>query len=262
MRSVQELMDLRGRVALVTGGGGHIGAAIGQALAECGAAVALVDVDQQRCREEAERIRDSLRVEAVPLAVDLRDEKALREIPQAVGKVLGRLDILVNCAGLAPGAGTPFPLQTLETWRWALEVNLTAAFVLTQVSVEMLAATGRGVVLNIGSIYGVVGPNLQLYEDTPMGQPAGYAASKGGLIQLTRHLATVLAPNVRVNALSPGGVWRNQPQAFHDRYVEKCPLRRMALEEDFKGAAAYLCSDLSSYVTGQNLMVDGGWTVW
>ena len=95
-----------------------------------------------------------------------------------------------------------------------------------------------------------------------MANPAGYAASKGGLLQLTRYLATLLAPRVRVNAISPGGVWRDQPEAFHQRYLARTPLGRMATEEDLKGAIAYLASDLSAYVTGHNLVVDGGWTAW
>src|SRR5437870_1912890 len=114
----------------------------------------------------------------------------------------------------------------------------------------------------IGSIYGVVGPDLALYEGTPLGNPAAYAASKGGLLQFTRWLATSLAPRVRVNMLSPGGVERGQAEQFRTRYVAKTPLARMATEEDFKGAVAYLASDLSAYVTGQNLIVDGGWTTW
>jgi NAD(P)-dependent dehydrogenase (short-subunit alcohol dehydrogenase family) len=108
----------------------------------------------------------------------------------------------------------------------------------------------------------MVGPDVGLYDGTQMGNPAAYAASKGGLLQLTRWLATVLAPGVRVNAISPGGVWRGQPEEFHQRYVARTPLRRMAREEDLKGAVAYLASDLSTYVTGHNLVVDGGWTVW
>ncbi len=112
------------------------------------------------------------------------------------------------------------------------------------------------------SIYGMVGPDFSLYAGTSMGNPAAYAASKGGLLQLTRYLATALAPRVRVNAITPGGIVRGQPPAFIERYVAKTPLGRMATEEDFKGAIAYLASDLSRYVTGQNLVVDGGWTAW
>ena len=144
-----------------------------------------------------------------------------------------------------------------------MEVNLAAPFVLTQACAEALATSGHGSVINVGSIYGVAGPNLSLYEDTKMGNPpAAYAASKGGLLQLTRWLAAVLAPRVRVNAITPGGVWRNQPQAFVERYTALTPMGRMATEEDFKGATAYLASDLSAYVTGHNLVVDGGWVIW
>ena len=122
--------------------------------------------------------------------------------------------------------------------------------------------SGHGSVIFFSSIYGLVGPDMRLYEDTDMASPAGYPASKGGLLQLARYLATVLAPRIRVNTISPGGVWRNQPEAFHQRYVYRTPLGRMATEEDLKGAVAYLASDLSAYVTGQNLGVDGGWTAW
>ena len=126
----------------------------------------------------------------------------------------------------------------------------------------LLKKSRGGSIINIASIYGSYGPDYQLYEGTSMGNPAAYAASKGGLLQLTRWLATTLAPNVRVNAISPGGVFRNQPENFVKRYVARTPLRRMATEEDFCGAISYLSSDLSRYVTGQNLAVDGGWGVW
>ena len=133
---------------------------------------------------------------------------------------------------------------------------------MVQASAEALVASGHGSVVNIGSIYGMVGPDMRLYEDTAFGNPAAYAASKGGLLQLTRWLATVLAPDVRVNAITSGGVWRDHPEDFHERYVSRTPLRRMATVDDLKGAVAYLASDLSAYVTGHNLVVDGGWTAW
>ena len=126
----------------------------------------------------------------------------------------------------------------------------------------MLRKSGSGSIINIASIYGINGPDFSLYEDTEMGNPAAYAASKGGLIQLTRWLSTSLAPKIRVNAVSPGGIFRNQPKNFVERYENKTPLGRMANEEDLKGIIAYLSSDLSSYVTGQNIVIDGGWTVW
>lgn len=131
-----------------------------------------------------------------------------------------------------------------------------------QAAQEALAASGHGSVVLFASMYGLVGPDMRLYDGTAMANPAGYGASKGGLLQLTRYLATTLGPHVRVNAISPGGVWRDQPQAFQQRYVARTPMGRMATEQDLKGAVAYLASDLSAYVTGHNLVVDGGWTSW
>lgn len=267
MKPINELMDLAGRVALITGGGGHIGEAIGEALAELGASVALLDAQPESCAGAARRITERGRASVLPLTADLADEAQVRAVPDRILSRLGRLDILVNCAALVSsrelkGWTVPFLEQDADTWRMALEVNLTAPFVLTQLCVPALRASGHGSVINIGSLYGIAGPDLRLYEGTSMGNAAAYAASKGGLLQLTRWLATVLAPDIRVNAITPGGLWRNQPEAFHERYRSRTPLGRMGTEEDFKGAAAYLASDLSAYVTGQNLVVDGGFTVW
>jgi NAD(P)-dependent dehydrogenase (short-subunit alcohol dehydrogenase family) len=180
---------------------------------------------------------------------------------------VGSLDILVHCAAYVgttqtPGWAVPLDRQSVTAWDDAMRVNLTAAFVLVQEATDALKRSGHGSVIFFSSIYGMVGPDMRLYADTPMANPAGYAASKGGLIQLARHLATLLAPRVRCNVISPGGVWRNQPAIFVDRYQSRTPLTRMATEEDLKGAVAFLASDLAAYVTGQNLVVDGGWTAW
>ena len=126
----------------------------------------------------------------------------------------------------------------------------------------MLKSQEGASIINIASIYGLYGPDWSLYEGTNMNNPAAYAASKGGLIQLTKWLATTIAPEVRVNAISPGGIFRNQSTIFVKRYEDKTPLGRMASEDDFRGAIAYLATDMSKYVTGQNFSVDGGWGVW
>jgi NAD(P)-dependent dehydrogenase (short-subunit alcohol dehydrogenase family) len=192
---------------------------------------------------------------------------AVQSAPKRVLQELGRLDIVIHSAAYGgdtkfPGWTVPFDQQTTEAWDRALRVNLTSAFALAQAARQPLTDSEHGSIIFISSIYGLVGPDLSLYEGTSMTNPAGYGASKGGLLQLMRYLATVLAPQIRVNAISPGGVWRRQPEPFHERYRARTPLGRMATEEDLKGAAAYLASDLSSYVTGHNLVVDGGWTVW
>lgn len=258
---------MNGRVAVITGGTGHIGHVLVDVLGELGAAIVVLDVSADACAAEARRIGEQYGVGALPCPVDLRDTAAIRDVPEVVRKEFGRLDILINCAAMGgsmdlEGWTSPFEEQSVEVWREALEVNLTAPFVLIQACRELLVASGHGSIINVCSIYGVVGPDWRLYADTPMGNPAAYGASKGGLLQLTRWLATTLAPRIRVNAITPGGVFRNTSEPFLSRYVERTPLRRMATEEDFKGAVAYLASDLSSYVTGQNLVVDGGWTAW
>jgi len=267
VKSLKTLMDLTGRVALVTGGGGYIGAAICEALAELGASIAILDVNMETATRVADTIKLDYGVESLAIRIDLMDQTAIQSVPQKMLDYFGHLEILVNCAAFVGtnnlnGWSVPFANQNPNTWRVALELNLTAPFVLIQSCLDLLKVSGHGSIINVSSIYGMVGPDLSLYEGTPLGNPGAYAASKGGLLQFTRWLATIVAPEIRVNAITPGGVYRGQPESFHNRYVAKTPLRRMATEEDIKGAAAYLASDLSAYVTGQNLVVDGGWTAW
>lgn len=266
-RDLAALSDLRGRVAVVTGATGHIGRAAVDALAELGASVALVDLDPARCDDVAAELAARRGVAAAGVAADLADEDATRAVAGRVLERFGAIDVLVHVAALVsaeplPGWTTPFEEQGTETWRRALEVNLTSVFVLTQACTPALRAGGHGSVVTFGSTYGVVGPDWRIYEGTGMGNAAGYAASKGGVVQLTRWLATTLAPDVRVNCLTPGGVLRDHPASFRAAYESRTPLGRMAAEEDYKGAVAFLASDLSRYVTGHNLVVDGGWTAW
>nr|MBI3612716.1 SDR family oxidoreductase [Nitrospirota bacterium] len=267
MRSLKQLMDLSGRRALVTGGAGHIGLAVEEALVELGAMVAVLDLDESGCEKRVEALSRIRAGSAVAVPCDLHDESAARRSVQEVVKKLNGLDIIVHCAAYVgttdvPGWSVPFEQQTVAAWDQAIRVSLTSAFVIVQEARKALEASGRGSVILFASTYGLVGPDMSLYDDTKMSNPAGYGVSKGGLLQLMRYLATVLAPRVRVNAISPGGVRRNQPEAFHQRYISRTPMVRMATEEDFKGAVAYLASDLSGYVTGHNLVVDGGWTAW
>jgi NAD(P)-dependent dehydrogenase (short-subunit alcohol dehydrogenase family) len=267
MRPLSALLDLSGRAALVVGGAGHVGLSAAEALAELGCAVAISDVDESACQARADDLTARFDVLTVALAADLADEAATRALPHAVAKAFGGLDILVHCAAYvgarqAPGWSVPFTDQTVDAWDAALRVNLTSAFVLAQEAEGLLRTEPGGSIVLVASIYGLVGSQPALYEDTTMANPVAYGASKAGLIQLARSLATVFAPDIRVNALVPGGVERDQPDAFRRRYEERTPLGRMATEEDLKGAFAFLASDASRYMTGQALIVDGGWTAW
>lgn len=267
MTDITRMMRLNGRKALITGGNGQIGQTAAETILELGGQVALLDLPSEFFAANAEKITGFVESNSLTMAVDLADEAATREAVRGAGEKLGGLDIIIHSAAYVgttavPGWATRFEDQQVAPWDAALRVNLTAPFVIVQTAKNFLEASGHGSVIFLSSIYGLAGPDMRLYEGTAMGNPAGYNASKGGLLQLMRYLATILAPGVRVNAISPGGVWRNQPEEFVAKYCERTPLRRMAREEDLKGAFAYLASDLSKYVTGHNLVVDGGWTTW
>lgn len=263
MKKISDLISLSGRKALISGGTGFIGRSVAETLIELGARVAILDLDLQVGEQVAAQLGNG----SIPLACDLRDEKATRNtVCHAIDQMDG-LDILVHCAAFVGttevlGWAAPFEEQSVSAWEMGLQVNLTSAFVMAQEARTTLASSKHGSMILFSSIYGLVGPDMGLYSDTKMANPAGYNASKGGILQLTRYLATVLAPDIRVNAISPGGVFRNQPEIFKNKYELRTPLKRMATEEDLKGAVAYLASDMSGYVTGHNLVVDGGWTAW
>ena len=267
MKSFIELSNLEGRRALVTGAGGHLGQIICQTLAELGADLIITDT----CKSTLGRVKNQLEqcssVQVTVLQCDLELSESRKKLIDAVLNDVNRLDILVNVAAFVSensieGWTTDVKNQSIDTWRRALEVNLTAVFDLTKSLASKLKEKGNGSIINIGSIYGSSAPDYAIYEGTTMGNPAAYAASKGGLVQLSRWLSTTLAPQIRVNTVSPGGILRSQPESFVKKYEAKTPLGRMGCEQDFVGIIGYLASDLSLYVTGQNIMVDGGWSVW
>lgn len=266
MRMIDKLMGLSGRRALITGATGGLGRVMAHTLAELGADLVLLDRSGTPLSEHAGDIAKAANVDASIRYCDLEIHDEREALIEGL-KQEGRLDILINNAAFVGTSGlhgwaVPFTEQSVETWRRALEVNLTAVFHLCQGLMPLLQTSGRGSIINIGSIYGGYGPDWGLYEGTAMSNPAAYGASKGGLLQLTRWLATTVAPAVRVNAISPGGISRGQASVFVERYERRTPLGRMATEDDFRGAIAFLASDMSAYVTGQNLLVDGGWGVW
>lgn len=267
MATIENLIRLNQRWALITGAAGGLGRVFSETLAELGANLYLVDRCGSGLALLGEDVRRRWGVQVVELECDLEQQDQRLQMIREVKAAKTGLNILVNNAAFVgtsslQGWGVPFADQSVETWRRAFEVNLTAVFELCQGFTPLLMEAEGGNIVNIASIYGVSGPDWRLYEGTSMGNPAAYSASKGGIIQFTRWLSTTLAPRVRVNAVSPGGISRGQPDAFVSRYADRTPLNRMATEEDFRGAIAYLTTDLSRYVTGQNLIVDGGWSVW
>ena len=266
MPTIEKLINLNGRSALITGAAGGLGRVMAGTLAELGADLILVDLPNSEITSLISTLKEQYKINVEFIACDLEQEAQRAILVSQVKESKKSLNILINNAAFVgtsdlPGWSVPFEQQTVETWRRAFEVNLTAIFDLCQGLVPLIRLSEGANIINIASIYGLYGPDWSLYEETSMSNPAAYSASKGGLIQFTRWLATTIAPDVRVNAISPGGIFRGQPESFQQRYLAKTPLARMATENDFCGAVAFLASDMSMYMTGQNLVVDGGWGV-
>ena len=266
MRTIRQLINTSGRTALITGATGRLGQHMAETIAELGGGVILVDKPKSDYTSLINKLR-KYGVEVFCMDCDLENEGDRKHLIAKINEKYLSIDVLINNAAFGgtenlSGWITSFEEQEISTWRRAIEVNLTAAFDLSKAFLPQLKKSKKGSIINIASIYGDNGPIHSMYKGTEMGNPAAYSVSKGGLIQLTRWLSTTVAPEVRVNTVSPGGVFRQQPQEFVDRYEKRTPLERMAVEEDFKGIIAYLSSDMSSYVTGQNIHVDGGWGVW
>lgn len=260
-RHVRDLYCLEGRVALVSGGAGLYGSGISTALAEAGAKVIIASRNLETCQAKASELQER-GLDVIAARLDLSVEDSIAELARWIETDIGRLDILFNNA-VARSTGGDFSTVTAQQWMENMVVNSTGLFLATRYFGEIIARQGKGSIVNIASIYGMVGPHFFIYEGTEMKNPAEYAFVKGGMIQLTRYLATFYAPRgVRVNCISPGGYYSGQPESFVEHYCRLTPLGRMAGEEDIKGVALFLASDASAYITGANIPLDGGWTAW
>ena len=252
-----ELFNLTGRVALVTGGAGLYGRQIAEALAEAGAKTFIASRGLDALEKQAETFRRA-GLDVTALSLDQSREDSILHLLADIVDRAGGCDILVNNA-----VSRPMDKETprFEGFSRSMEVNATGIYMMTEIFGRHMAERGSGSIINIGSIYGMVGPDFTLYEDTEMSAPADYFFHKGGMIQLTRYAAAVLGPSgVRVNCISPGGFFDNQPEAFLKRYCARTFLGRMANEQDLKGVVVLLASDASAYLTGANIPVDGGLT--
>jgi 2-deoxy-D-gluconate 3-dehydrogenase len=277
MAKIQEKFELNGRVAVVTGGVGLLGAEFCRTLAEAGAAVAVVDLNAEAAKTVAEGLtKAGYRALAVP--TDITRPESVNTMLEQVVSSFGRLDILVNSAALDPKfdpdalakgvtAGS-FEEYPLEQWNAALNVNLTGMFLMTQACVKQMLAQGKkGSIINICSTYGLNGPDQRIYRKSDGSQPAYkpvyYTVTKAGVLGFTKYLsAYYMETEIRVNALTPGGVFNNHDETFVKNYSAKTILGRMARKDEMNGALLFLASDASSYMTGNNLVVDGGWTAW
>ena len=274
MQNVLDKFNLKGNTVLVTGGGGLLGRQFALALAQAGADVMLADLAYEAAADQAEVIQaEGLSAEA--LAVDVIDPDSTRAMVEQTLARFGRLDVLINSAALDPKfdpqhqseqAANAFETYSLEAWRKALDVNLTGMFLASQAAVQPMLAQGKGVIINICSTYGINGPDQRIYvrpDGTRSYKPVYYSVTKAGVLGFTRYLAAYYAgKNIRVNALTPGGVYNQHDEVFVKAYSAKTILGRMANIDEMSAAMLFLASDASSYMTGANLIVDGGWTAW
>ncbi len=265
--------DLRDRVALVTGATGLLGRQHCRALQRAGARVVVSDIDFSACAGLCAEL-DAEGLETMPLSLDVTRPESVTAAVDTIATRCGGLDVLVNNAaindmveGQNAGELSRFEHFPLSAWRRSLDVGLTGTFLCCQRFGAAMAERGRGSIINIASSYGIVAPDQSLYRRPDGSQtfwktPA-YPAMKAAVIQLTRFAAAYWgARGVRVNCISPGGVANGQDAWFQEAYARRTPLGRMARPDDLAGALVYLASDASTYVTGSNLVVDGGWTIW
>jgi NAD(P)-dependent dehydrogenase (short-subunit alcohol dehydrogenase family) len=252
-RSVRELFDLSGRVAIITGGSIGLGRQMAEALAEMGANLVLCARKKERCVQTAEEMR-KLGVKALALGCDVRNPAEIREVVDATVVQFGRIDILINNAGTSWGASVEE--MQLEHWNKVIETNLTGTFLFSQAVGKTMVAQRRGKIINIASVAGLQG-------SSPEFQAIGYQASKGGVIIVTKNLAWIWGVhNIQVNAIAPGWFPTKMSQVLIERnkdaFLSRIPLGRFGNEHDLKGAAVFLASDASDFVTGHVLVVDGG----
>ncbi len=265
--------SLKGKNAIVTGGAGILGRHFCNSLADSGARVAVVDINIEEATKIAKQITDEYKVDAKAFYCNLTSEESVKKMVQAVANEFGEINILHNnAAGKSSDLNAffaPFEDYDLNQWKEIMSTNLDSMFLVAKHVGKVMKVQGKGgSIIQTSSIYGVLGPDNRIYEgsyylDRQINTPAIYSASKAGVVGLTKYLATYWAKDgIRVNTITPGGVESGQNDIFKQNYSNRIPLGRMAQPEEMTGALVYLASDASSYVTGQNILIDGGLSAW
>jgi len=262
---MENIFDINGKIAVVTGGAGLLGTQFAQVLKNFGATVILTDYDLDACRNRVKEL-DSKNI--IPMKLDVTSKSEWDSVLQKVFDDYKGIDILINGAAFTNKTKTDsfdntFENTTLDSWNQMLNVNLTGSFLGCQAVSKFMKKKKSGSIINIASLYGIVSPNHKMYPGTGIVQPVAYTVSKHGVIGLTKYAATWLAEDgIRVNSITPGGIQDGHDDLFLERFAQLSPNGRMTKKEELNGALIYLASNASSSVVGQNIIVDGGWTSW
>lgn len=278
--SIIQKFSLEGKTALVTGGGGLLGKQFSRTLGEAGAKVVVADIDFDAVYRHVQNLREE-GIRALAVRTDVTNPDSVSALVNHTLKEFSSLDILVNCAALDPKFdpqhlnteqasqgpwGNGFENYPLEAWDKSLKINLTGVFLTSQAAAREMVKQGCGVIINISSIYGLIGPDQSIYPEVNGQQqykPVDYSVTKAGILGFTRFLAAYYAGSqIRVNALTPGGINNHHEEPFMSNYAAKTIIGRMADVGEMNAALLFLASDASSYMTGANLVVDGGYTAW
>jgi len=272
--NVLDRFRITDRVAIVTGGAGLLGRSHAMALASAGGMVVLADLQKQAAEDVANEVRSQTGGGCLAVKADVTSAESVSALVKTTLKHYGRIDILVNNAALDPKFdpehsgqhSNSFEDFPVEAWQRSLDVNVTGMFLCAQAVAPTMLEAGQGVIVNVSSTYGLVGPDQRLYQregEPARYKPVTYSVAKAAVLGLTRYLATYYGNRgIRVNAITPGGVFAGHDDEFVKRYSAKTVLGRMAEKEEISSALLFLVSDASSYMTGANLVVDGGWTAW
>jgi NAD(P)-dependent dehydrogenase (short-subunit alcohol dehydrogenase family) len=263
---VPKLFDLSGSVVIITGAAGNLGSKYAEGLSQAGANLVLADLDYDSCKKLGKQLESKYSTKTLAIKLDLTNKISIKNMVSKSMKQFSKIDVLINNAAYQGNQKTrkiKFEDFPLNEWNKAVSVNLTGIFLTCQEVGKIMVKQKKGNIINISSTYGIVAPDQRIYGVSGQNAAAFYSATKGAVINLTKYLASYWnRTGIRVNCLSPGGVENSQELNFIKNYSEKTILGRMARKDEYVGAIIFLSSDASSYMTGSNLIVDGGWTAW